>query len=168
MRCGAFERQIDRWLDRKLGVGEKVDFQTHRDQCGPCRTALESAQKLEALIKIAPGQIAPPRNFEALFWARLSERQKEPWILRIRRECLSLLPVPSRTEALAFALVAFIIGAGGGAISASGVAGQFEAERNSIQYLSGFREFKGMPVSSVSANYLRAIEAPATDQRDSA
>ena len=114
--------------------------------------------KLDRLLKESFSTIEPSKDFERVFWQKILERQKEPWFTRVLKDLESFVPFPTPTQAVAFLLVAFLIGGTGGVVSAMNVPTSLEAKRTSVQYLSGFHEFKGVPSSSVAAAYLKTIE----------
>ena len=114
--------------------------------------------KLDKLLKGSFSTIEPSKDFERVFWQKVFERQKEPWLVRVFKDLESFIPLPTPAQAVAFVLTAFLIGGTGGAVSAMNVPADLEAKRTSVQYLSGFHEFKGIPSSSVAATYLKTID----------
>ena len=114
--------------------------------------------KLDKLLKESFSTIEPSRDFERVFWQKIFERQKEPWLVRVLKDLEAFIPFPAPSQAVAFVLVAFLIGGTGGVVSAMNVPTSLEAKRTSVQYLSGFHEFKGIPSSSVAATYLKTID----------
>ena len=114
--------------------------------------------KLDKLLKESFSPIEPSKDFERVFWQKILERQKEPWFVRVLKDLESLVPFPTPSQAVAFLLVAFFIGGTGGVVSAMNVPTSLKAKRTSVQYLSGFHEFKGIPSSSVAGAYLKTIE----------
>ena len=114
--------------------------------------------KLDKLLKESFSTIEPSKDFERVFWQKILERQKEPWFVRVLKDLESFIPFPTPVQAMAFVLTAFLIGGTGGVVSAMNVPTSLEAKRTSVQYLSGFHEFKGIPSSSVAATYLKTID----------
>ena len=114
--------------------------------------------KLDKLLKESFSTIEPSKDFERVFWQKILERQKEPWFVRVLKDIESYIPFPTPSQAVAFLLVALLIGGTGGVVSAMNVPTSLEAKRTSVQYLSGFHEFKGIPSFSVTATYLKTIE----------
>jgi hypothetical protein len=102
--------------------------------------------------------IEPSKGFERLFWQKVLEKQKEPWFIRLWKELDSIIPHPSMPQMAMVVLMAFLVGGTGGVVSAMNVPTSLEAKRTSVQYLSGFHEFKGIPSSSVAATYFKTIE----------
>lgn len=145
-----------------LGAQEK-NFLAHVEGCPECQKEAKSIERLDGLLGSSFYTIEPSKNFEQVFWQKVLERQKEPWFVRLLKELDSLIPRPSAPQMAMVALMAFLIGSTGGVVSAMNSTGSLEAERNSVQYLSGFREFKGLPTSSVAASYLKVIEDPSAD-----
>ena len=114
--------------------------------------------RLDKLLKESFSTIEPSKGFEGVFWQKVLGRQKEPWFVRVLKDVESFIPFPTPAQAVAFVLVAFMIGGMGGVVSAINVPTDLEAKRTSVQYLSGFHEVKGIPSSSVAAAYLKTIE----------
>ena len=127
--------------------------------------------KLDRLLKESFSTLEPSKGFERVFWQKILEKsatkapadssfgeQKEPWFVRVLKDLEFLIPFPAPGQAVAFVLVAFLIGGTGGVVSAMNVPTDLEAKRTSVQYLSGFHEFKGIPTSSVAATYLKTID----------
>ncbi len=114
-------------------------------------------EEFETLLRAGVTEIAPSREFDALFWNKVAERQKEPPLARLFRRLGAWVPTPNFSGAVAVVLIAFLVGGAGGVYSARNAAPSLEAQRSSVQYLSGFREFQGIPASSVAATYLKTI-----------
>ena len=114
--------------------------------------------KLDKLLKESFSTIEPSKDFERVFWRKILDRQRDPWLVRVLKDLESLVPFPTPVQAVAFMLTAFLIGGTGGAVSAMNAPVSSEAKRTSVQYLSGFHEIKGIPSSSVAAAYLKTIE----------
>lgn len=114
-------------------------------------------EEFETLLRADVPEMAPSREFDTLFWKKVTERQKEPRLVRLFRALEAWVPTPNFSGAVAVVLIAFLVGGAGGVYSARNVAPSLEAQRSSVQYLSGFREFQGIPASSVAATYLKTI-----------
>ena len=105
--------------------------------------------------------IEPSREFDNRFWSRVIEHQRQPWLLRLLKDLEFLIPTPNFSQAFAVLVIAFVIGGTGGFFSAFQTLRtpeQVQAQRISVQYLSGFGEFKGVPSTSVAGTYLRTTE----------
>ena len=113
--------------------------------------------KLDKLLKESFSTMEPSKDFERMFWQKILERQKEPWFVRVLKDLESLVPFPTLSQTAAFVLTAFLIGGTGGVVSAMNAPASLDAKRTSVQYLSGFREFKGIPSSSVAGAYLKTM-----------
>lgn len=113
--------------------------------------------EFETLLRAGVPEITPSREFDALFWKKAMERQKEPRLVRLFRDLEAWVPTPNFSGAVAVVVIAFLVGGAGGVYSIRNTAPSLEAQRSSVQYLSGFREFQGIPASSVAATYLKTI-----------
>ena len=114
--------------------------------------------EFEALLRADVPQITPSRGFDALFWEKVTERRKEPVLVRLLRDLEAWVPTPNFSGAVAVVVIAFVVGGAGGVYSARNAAPSLDAQKSSVQYLSGFREFQGIPASSVAGSYLKTIE----------
>jgi len=114
-------------------------------------------EEFETLLRASVPVITPSPGFDGVFWKKLMGRQKEPRLVRLLRGLESWVPTPNFTGAVAVVMIAFLVGGAGGVYSVKNVPASLEAQRSSVQYLSGFREFQGIPASSVAATYLKAI-----------
>ena len=114
--------------------------------------------QFEELLRKPASQIEPSVHFDAGFWQKVAEREREPWAIRLFRDLEAWVPTPSLSGALAVLVIAFLVGGAGGVYSVRNTPPGLDAQRTSIQYLSGFREFKGVPTSSVAAAYLNSIK----------
>lgn len=160
MNCGNVQRDIYKWIEGRLERDKQGDFKSHLMKCAGCQKEVQSAKRLENLLRAGGPSIEPSPEFEANFWKKVFAREKEPWFSRLLRDFESLVPVPNFSQAFAVLLIALFVGGAGGVVSAMNtlMPERVESGRASIQYLSGFREFKGLPSSSVSASYLKAAE----------
>lgn len=124
------------------------------------KTNSEQDTRLETLLQASNVSIQPSPDFERVFWAKVSEGIKEPWWKWALGDFEFSLPFPSLRQAVAFGLLAFMIGGTGGAVAATTFVSQsrLEARRQSVQYLSGFSGFKGLSDASVAAAYLKMAE----------
>ncbi len=145
-------------LDGEIPDAVKTRLTPHLEGCSTCQGELESLKTFHGILRSQPSVIEPSKDFERLFWQKVTERKKEPWFIGLLKELDSLIPHPSTPQVAMVVLTAFLVGGTGGIVSARNSTGSFEAERNSVKYLSGFREFKGVPSSSVAASYLKVID----------
>ena len=155
MDCRRAKKDIHRLLD-----GELMDspLERHVAACASCQKEAQSVRAFQGLLRQARVEIQPDIGFDTIFWEKVSKRQKEPWFAGFFRELEFSIPFPTLSQAMAFVFVAFFIGGTGGAVSAMNAAAPSESKKTSVQYLSGFHEFKGVPSSSVTATYLKTIE----------
>ena len=153
--CKQFKREIYRHLD-----GEPQDPRTeaHLETCVSCRQEAETARALDGLLHKADVKIEPSAGFDAVFWEKLTQRQRGSWWGRAVRELQSFVPAPNLAQAVVVLSLALFIGGAGGAVSAMNAAVPVEAQAASVRYLSGFREFKGVPSASVAGTYLQAFD----------
>jgi len=158
MDCRDSKKNIYQMLDGEAPDTVKTELALHLEGCPTCQGELKSIKALHGILKSDLARIEPSKNFERIFWQKVLEKQKEPWLIRILKELNSLVPYPSMPQMATVVLMAFLIGGTGGVVSAMNSTGPFEAERTSIQYLSGFPEFKGVPSASVAASYLKVID----------
>lgn len=158
MRCQMAKRDIYRLLDAELGDGRKVQLEEHLRVCVVCQEEAESIRMLHGILRTTGSDTRVSPGFDVAFWNKVHERQKEPWFLKLLKDLESWTPVPALSQAFAVLAIAFLIGGTGGIVSAMSQAQGIQAQRTSIQYLSGFREFKGIPSVSVAAAYLKTIE----------
>ena len=171
MDCRDSKRTIYQMLDGEAPGVVKAELALHAEGCSTCRGELKLIKAFHGVLKSDPARIEPSKDFERVFWQKILERsaikapadssfgeQNEPWFTKLLKELDSLIPHPGMPQMAMVVLMAFLVGGTGGVVSARGSTGSFEAERNSIQYLSGFHEFKGIPSSSVAASYLKAID----------
>ncbi len=145
-------------LDGEISDSVKAKLTPHLEGCSACQGEFESIKTFHGIFRSHTSTIEPSKDFERVFWQKVLERQKEPWFMRLLKELGSLLPHSTTPQLAMVVLMAVLIGGTGGAVSAMNSMGSLEAERSSVQYLSGFREFKGVPSSSVAASYLKVVD----------
>ena len=114
--------------------------------------------KLDRLLRGSFSTIEPSKDFERVFWQKILERQKEPWFVRVLKDLESLIPSPTPSQAVAFLLVAFLVGGMGGAAFNLSTEAFPGGGKTASPYLSGFHEVKGIPASSLAATYLKSME----------
>lgn len=158
MKCQLARKNIDRWLAESLETSFLKQFKEHVESCLSCQKDVERAEAFETLLRMPVSLVEPSPNFEALFWKKVSERGRKSWLSKLVLDLESLVPVPSFAQALVVLFLAFFIGGAGGAFSAAQILTpeQIKGSRLSIQYLSGFQEFNGIPSPSLTASYLKA------------
>jgi hypothetical protein len=113
-------------------------------------------EEFEVLLKSGVRDIVPSPGFEARFWSKVAERQRAPRFARLLTDLGSWVPTPNLSGAVAVLVIAFLVGGAGGVASVKNAPPALEAQRSSVQYLSGFREFQGIPASSVAGAYLKS------------
>lgn len=160
MKAHNDKNKIYKWIDGELRDAEKVAFETHLERCSPCQKEVDSIRTFHQLLKTAPLQIEPSETFEADFWRKIYTRQSESWFSKLLKNIESHIPVPNFAQALTVVFVALLIGGTGGGVSAMNTMTpeRLEGARTSVQYLSGFQEFRGIPSSSVAASYMKAVD----------
>ena len=145
-------------LDGEVSDAVKAQLTLHVEGCSGCHGELKSIKAFHGILKSNPEQIEPSKDFERIFWQKILERQKDSWFVRLLKELDSLIPHPNMPQIAMVVFMAVLVGGTGGVVSAMNSTDSFEAERTSVQYLSGFHEFKGVPSSSVAASYLKSID----------
>ncbi len=160
MRCRWRGRNISQWLDGELKATERAELEMHLGSCPICKQEVEAWKKLHNLIQMGNIDVEPSSDFEATFWEKVSARSKEPWLTRVFKSLEASIPIPNLAQVFVVLLFAFFVGGAGGALSAMNTLTpqRVEGATNSIRYLSGFQEFKGVPSSSMTAVYLRTSE----------
>lgn len=158
MRKHIRSREIDRWLDGELGVekGERVG--AHVKECHGCFNEVEKLRAFREILRTKEEPVGVSPSFEGTFWAKVYERQREPWYVRMVQDLEALIPTPSLAQVAAVLAVAFLTGSGGGILSAIQSGAPVSREVSPLVSFSGFREYKGIPQPAVSANYLKMVE----------
>lgn len=158
MNCKIAKKNISSWVDGELKSSDQREFEGHIANCASCQQEAESLKAFNSLLRVSAERIEPTFDFDSRFWKKAFEREKEPWFARVLKDLESLIPTPNFRQAFAVLSLALLIGGAGGAVSAmnsTNTAGRLSGGREAVQYLSGFREFGGLPSSSVAATYLR-------------
>ena len=115
-------------------------------------------QTLKDLLKKAYLEIEPSQAFESVFWNKIAGRQREPWYSGFLSDLEFSIPFPTAVQTASFVLVAFLIGGTGGAVSAKADNVPMEPKKQSMRYLAGYHDLKGLPVSSMAAAYFQTIK----------
>jgi len=159
MKCKN-QKYVNQWVEKRIDDTQKALFEAHLENCGFCHKEVIAYQKLNELLRSSIPATEPSSDFERIFWQKLLQKQNDPWWTRVFKELDSLIPIPNLSQALAVLLFALIVGGAGGVLSAMNTLTSESAasSRTSIQYLSGFQEFKGVPAVSVAAVYLKTNE----------
>jgi hypothetical protein len=110
------------------------------------------------MLRAGQTALEPSPGFEARFWARVRARESEGWPAKLGRFFEDLLPVPQLAPVAAFLLAAFLIGSAGGFAAFLDFSNEPFLAGGQVTPMSGFEEYKGLPISSLSGTYLRAIE----------
>jgi hypothetical protein len=157
MKC-KHQEHINQWLEDRLASGQRAAFEIHLKECVFCKKEVMVYQKLNELLRSSIPITQPSLNFERIFWQKILEREKEPWWAKRFRDVESLIPTSS-PQVAALLFFALIIGGAGGVLSAMNTLTpeNIASNRASIRYLSGFREFNGIPSPSVAASYLKTV-----------
>ncbi len=144
-------------LDGEISDEAKERLTVHLEGCSACQAEYKSIEAFQGHLKVGVSTIEPSAGFERIFWQKVLERKGEPWVQRVFRGLESLFPVPNFSQTAAALLFSFIIGSTSGVFAAmkEPVINQMQAKRSSIQYLSGFPEYKGLPSVSVAGTYLK-------------
>ncbi|MBI4549412.1 MAG: zf-HC2 domain-containing protein [Candidatus Omnitrophica bacterium] len=155
MICRTFQRKKYAFLEAAVTPEERISLQNHLASCASCRKACEEAETLRKWLRSGAAEVETSPDFDARFWSRVRERESAPWTVRLGRFLEELLPVPQLAPLAALLTAAFLIGSAGGLASFIDLAD--ETGRGVIP-MSGFEEYKGMPESSLTGTYLKAIE----------
>jgi anti-sigma factor RsiW len=160
MKCKDSKRYIYQMLDGETPDEVKAGLIVHLEECSACQAEYKSIEAFQRDLKSEVLALEPSVRFERVFWQKVLERQKEPWIQRVFQGLESFFPVPSLSQMAAALLFSFIIGSTTGVFAAmkEPAENQMQVTRNSIQYLSGFPEYKGLPSVSVAGAYLKASQ----------
>lgn len=159
MKCQEIKEDVYLWLDGELSGNRKAELETHIKICVSCRKEAEAIETLNRALLGTAHEIKPSPGFEASFWNEASSRVQGPWFIKWLHDFEFSLPTPGWAQGLAVLVIALVVGGTGGAVSAMNSAQvSLEAKGASVRYLSGFREFKGVPAPSVAATYLKTID----------
>lgn len=156
--CGLDKRELMKWIDGALDSGKAAVVSGHLEGCASCREEEEAIRRLNGLLRISQENIEVSRDFETVFWSKVSQRQSLPWLERLLNSLEALVPTPNFRQAVAFSILAFFIGNIGGFGWELGQ-GAFAAPLPaSIRQFSGLQEFKGISSTSLAATYLTAVQ----------
>lgn len=158
MECKSVKRSIGRWVDGELDGVLKASLEEHLRGCFSCQKEAKAFQGVSQILRQTVDSVEPSRNFDVVFWNKVSERQRTPWFTRLLKDLEVLMPVPNLRQAVVFALLAFFIGNLGGITAQMNKGAAFDVSAASVHSLSGFKEFKGIPSNSIASTYLRIIE----------
>lgn len=156
MNC-KHQKDIPKWVEGELKDFLGSAFEKHFVDCVVCQKEVEWLKKLNQLIFLSAPSIEPSPNFDGIFWQKVLQREKESWVAKVLRGLDAFIPTPNFSQILAILLVAFFMGGTGGLVATvTALAPESrQSQRESIQFLSGFKEFAGIPSSSVAASYLK-------------
>lgn len=161
MNCFKVRRNLHAWLDGELaGPAEKV-MGDHLKLCNACREAADSLRAFQNLLRTSVSAINPSPDFERSLWERIQVLQNVSWWQRFLEDLEAWIPVPSLAQAVAVLTIAFFLGGTGGAFSVWRGNGEVSTSRG-ITRLSGFQEYKGLPLSSAAGTYLKQIDEEMT------
>ncbi len=159
MNCKETRRKISGWLDDELEHRLKRQLTDHLDICSSCMKEAESLKVFQKIMIESAPQIKSSPDFDAVFWKKVSGREKRTAAEIFFEKIISLIPQPSLAQAAAMLLIAIMIGGAGGAVSAMNAPQGIPADSGAIKSLSGFQEFKGVPKPSMASTYLQILEA---------
>lgn len=162
MNCRNIQRIKYAFQDGALSEIQTRSVEAHLKICLSCGEAYRESLALNKMLRVGQPVIEPSPGFEARFWARVRERETEGWLAKLDRFLADILPVPQLAPVAAFLLAAFLIGSAGGFVSFIDLANDAYRETVQVIPLSGFQEYKGVPSSSLTGTYLRAIEGEDT------
>ena len=157
-KCGKSLRDLSRWVDGELKDKEGGNLAAHIETCPFCRKEVDTLRVINVAIRSAKENIQVSPGFEAVFWKKISDRQRIPWLAGFLNSLETLVPVPNLRQAVAFSILAFFIGNMGGVASTFGQGVFAATSPASIRHFSNLQEFKGVSSYSLAAVYLRTIE----------
>lgn len=153
--CGKNLRDLSRWVDGELKGKEGRNFAAHVGTCAYCQKEAALFRSLNQVLVSSYDNIQVSRGFETIFWKKVSDRQRAPWFISLLSDLETLLLALNARRAVVFALLAFFIGNMGGVVSTVGLGAFASAPPASIRHFSGLQEFKGIPLNSLAATYLK-------------
>ena len=162
MECKTIKRNISRWIDGELEATQKADIEEHLQRCVSCQKEASAFQALGPFLRQTVAPIEPSRGFDTVFWAKVNDRQRTPWLVKLLDDLEGLIPAPNLRQAAVFATIAFFIGNIGGAVSAMNAGLSEDDSMTSIGQLSKLQEFKGVPSYSLAATYITAAGSGAS------
>lgn len=159
MNCGSVKKYLSSWVDGESEISDPKAFEEHLAGCSSCQREEESFKAFSGLLRMSAERIEPSFDFDSRFWKKAFEREKEPWLVRILKSLETLVPAPNFGQVFAALTLALLIGGASGVVSATNTLtpDRIQGSKESIQYLSGFREFGGVPSPSVAGVYLKTV-----------
>src|SRR3989338_4045506 len=100
--CGLDKQDLMKWIDGELEGSEAAVVSGHLEGCSSCRHEAEVYTRLNGFLRAPQANMEVPRGFETAFWAKVSERQGSPWLVRLLNSLEALVPVPNLRQAVAF------------------------------------------------------------------
>lgn len=160
--CGINKQDLMKWVDGEL-VGPKAPvIGEHLKECASCQNEAEAYRRLNVFLRTSQKNIEVSHGFETSFWAKVSERQRAPWLERLLNGLEALVPVPNLRQAVAFTVLAFFIGNMGGVVSSIGQETTVLGSPASMRHLSGLQEYKGIAPYSLAGAYLSVTKKEQT------
>ena len=157
-KCGKNLRDLSRWVDGELKEEEGRNFSAHIETCAFCREEAAVFRAINGVLRSAKVNIQASPGFETVFWEKIFDRQRSPWLVRFLNNLEVLIPAPNLRRAVAFSILAFFIGNMGGVVGGLGQGASTAVFPASIRHFSSMQEFKGVSSYSLAAVYLKTIE----------
>ena len=157
-KCGKSLRDLSRWVDGAFKGKEGMDLADHIKTCAFCQKEAAIFQSLNRTLQSSRENIQVAPSFETVFWEKVSDRQRIPWLARFLNGLEVLVPTSNLRQAVAFSILAFFIGNMSGVGWELGQGALATASLASTRYFSSLQEFKGVPSYSLGAVYLKTIE----------
>ena len=157
-KCGKSLRDLSRWVDGELKEEEGRNFSAHIETCAFCREEAAVFRAINGALRSPKEDVRVSPGFETVFWKKVSDRQRIPWLVRFLNNLEVLVPTPNLRQAIAFSILAFFIGNMGGVAGGLGQGASAAALPASIRHFSSLQEFKGVSSYSLAAVYLKTIE----------
>ena len=158
MNCKHARRNISSWLDGELKDSQKAGLEAHLRGCVSCCGESNKLKTLCQVLREDTPLIEPSKNFNTVFWSKVSGRQNIPWFTRLLGDLEVFIPAPNLRQAVTFALLAFFIGNIGGLASMLPRQVFTGSSTASLRHFSNLQEFKGLPSYSLAASYLKITE----------
>ncbi len=143
-KCGKNLRDLSRWVDGEIKGRESESLAAHIETCDFCRQETAVFRALRGTLRSVRENVQVSQGFEAIFWERVSDRQRGLWFVSFLDNLAALVPMPNLRQAVAFSILAFFIGNMGGVASA--------------RYFSGAQDVKGIAPYSLAGAYLSGIK----------
>ena len=157
MQCQKARGMILRWVDGELGSTDQQAVIVHVEDCHSCQQAVAEAKNLQHLLHAKSPALELSPDFSIRFWEKVAERSRLPWYRRVLAEKRPLLLAPRFAQAMAVFILALLLGGVGGFVGAQYGVLPFQSPHYADASFSGFNEYKGLPVASLSGAYLTMV-----------